>query len=242
MFLIIPPYSLFPEFLNNFLDPLLKFSSFFIYIILGGIFLFHMLKRDVSFLGCFTVVYISIVCFMSSYRIDPSNYTRLVLPLFPAVVIYGAIFCQRILKTSGKAGDLKSFCAKVIRLSIIVLILLNVLNIRRVYLYNDDDLFNEETQMMFLWIRENTNEEDKFMFWVYPTLTLMTGRIGVPPSIGFVKGEQNFPERIIRFKIDYVILTKSYDRQLVDFLLTQEVAKVAWENKDFKIFKITKLN
>ena len=118
------------------------------------------------------------------------------------------------------------------------LIGLNMIYTARIFNFNDDVINQPPTRALIHWMKTETSPHERFMFRHPRALGLLTGRRGTP--LWMHPGDLPFTaERIEKFRIDYVIISRDQAGPLMNQLAASGLRIVpAGQNPGYKILKI----
>jgi len=231
-FFFCPVQSIFSQILFNFINPLVRLAAVFIYSAMLWSFIHGWRKRDLSYLECFSFIYLSFFIFWSGITppSPPEPFTRYVLPLLPFTFIcIWRLFLflkERQINLSG--------CLRVIFL---VLLLMNVTNIVVNWEHNTDVLNLRETRELVYWVDQNMKPNEHYMFSNPRALALLTKRVGTFPWIT-IDQNSRFIQRVKDLKIAYVFSIRHNDSLgLTAQLEKSNQFRLVWENSAYVVFK-----
>jgi len=229
-YFLCPAQTVFSRALFNMVDPLVCLAAPVLYLIVIWSFIRGLQKQSLSYLECFSFIYLSLSIFWSWIFTPPENFARYVLPLLP-FVFWGFWRLLDFLKR------FKLDFYALARVIFLVLLLINFTNIAINRNFNDDVFSLPENSELVNWIKQNMKPGEHFMFWKPRALALFTQREGTAPWISLGQ-EGYFIQRVKAFKISYVFSFKDDDYTgLTARLDKSEEFRLVWVNGAFKIFK-----
>ena len=190
-----------------------------------GLFFYRLYLRKISFMGCFTFIYLGGVILWPIHE-GP----RFLLPVIIPITIY-SIKC------------FKPAWRKLVVFIFLFLIFHNVFAIASDFRFNDDDIFQRDSLEMLQWVDLHINPEVNYMFSHPRALGFITHRIGY--SFGTHQAEmRGWYKRIKPLHINYLIADKRFDQfsRYNNFRLRVDnyelYINVVWENNLYKIFNV----
>lgn len=235
--LLCPDSTVLTGSIYNFIEPMITFLAPVIYFVMTCVVIQKFRKRTLSYLGCFTFLYLIIFLFWTGFDPNPRTLVRLAYPLFVPALLMMAIAAKKVSPAWKKPPLAKQPIA--FKTFLYLLIFLNTFNIASAYQFNDDVVLKPQNQELFHWVRDNLKEEDRYIFQAPRALALFTHRVGAPPMVKYSPRNEDLIERAVRLDIAYVILVKPVDVELVHFFDTHEfIAVGVWENQYYKIYKM----
>ncbi|MCK5581724.1 MAG: glycosyltransferase family 39 protein [Candidatus Omnitrophica bacterium] len=202
-------------------------------VLFGGIVLLFIIKarkKELSFYGCFAFVYFVALVVWAAETTPPENFARYLLPVVGYVPVF--LFEQM---SAWRKKDERVVKAVFVGL-VFAFMVLNVFNISAVYGFDDDALFQKETQEMVAWVKNNTKPDDTLMFWRPRPLRLLTGRVCT--AIWYPQySNVHFLAQAQALKISYLIFRKSEGAQFVaESENNPALVRPVWKNDEYKIF------
>lgn len=232
-YLVCPGQTLLSGVMFKAVDTIVAFGAPIIYVLLLVGFLWQLLKRKLSFLECFSFLYVSFFIFWSGFYMPPDAFTRFILPLAPIVFISAP-------RCVNAAGALRPLARSALRIVFLVLLGVNVSNIYINWAFNDDMIGTRQTREMAAWVKDNLGPQEHFMFSKPRALALLTGRVGTAPIIYSGVGVQQIYKRSKDLHIPYLVLFRGAAGTDLLHRLEQKGGRLelAWENGTFSIFKM----
>jgi hypothetical protein len=227
-YFLCPYQTVVSQALFKILDPVVTVVSPVLYIIILWSFVRGLRKRSLSFLECFSFIYITLLILWSGNTSPPDAFTRFIFPVLP-FAFWGAL---RLFKfADGYHLRLHGLA----RVFLLILLLINLSNVVINWDFNDDMLDLPANKGLVNWVEQNTKPDEHFMFWKPRALALLTRREGTAPWI-FPSQEQGFMQRVRDLKISYVLSLKD-DDGLNAKLENSGQFKLVWENGAYLVFK-----
>lgn len=194
-------------------------------------------RRSISLIGVFLIIY-----FVAWAGWPLSGGERYGLPIF-------GLGCIVILEYMSKAGHKFPAVTKRLLISCLaVLMAHNAFSIYKNYDFNDDYCLVDTTRSLAEWIKDQTPQDARFMFYKPRILSLLTNR-PVATNWNFWQfpreNQEDWLMRLKRLKIDYVIKAKGLNDYW--FLNPREVFTSSlmipvWQNEEYIIFRILREN
>lgn len=223
-----PVQTVFSSSLFDLGDRLLLWISPVIYLGFAWVFVRGWRRRELSYLECFSFLYLTLLIVWAGFTMPPGAFTRFVLPLVPFTFIAAWRFLKFLWRPNFDSGGWG-------RIIFLVLLLINISNIAINWNFNDDMIGRPDTRQMAAWLNQHTKPDEHFMFWKPRALALLSQRTGTAPWIW--QGEQeHFYERVRTLGVSYIIVFKE-DRDLMLYLDKIGKFNLVWENSGYKIFK-----
>jgi hypothetical protein len=224
LYLLCPPQTFLSSIAYQILEQLIKLAAPFLYLGLLWSFIVGLRKRTLSFIECFSFLYLNFCILWSGIPVPVDWFARYTLPLIPFVFIGTYLLFERF--------NLHSL----LRIFFSVILVLNIINVILMYDFNDDSLRSKSNAEMMTWVKDNTQNDQHFMFWKPRAVALMTGRVGTAPWFSNEQRE-NILSRIEELNISCIILLKSQDGNFISYLEQTRQYQQVWENSVYKIFK-----
>jgi len=225
-----PSQTFFSNCFFNGIDPIVRLTAPFVYLMMCWSFIRGLLKKDISYLECFSFFYISMLIFWSGYGAPYFAVTRLVFPLIPFAFI-GVLRALALMK------KFKLDLDGLIRVSFLLLVLINITNVAIERNFNDDVFVLPVNSELINWMKLHLKLNDHFMFCKPRALALFTDRVGAAPWV-IPEQKLHFLQRINDLGISYVVALKDNDPDGLKVRLgINPRFKLVWENKGYEIFK-----
>jgi hypothetical protein len=190
-----------------------------------GIFFYRFNTRKISFMGCFTFVYlIGTICW--PVHAGP----RFLLPIMVPVAIY-------LVKCIKPVPRLAVFI-------LLFLILQNIFVIASDFKFNNDDIFQKDSLEMMQWVKLHIKPNENYMFSRPRALGLLTHRTGYSFWTSKDNSGSDWYKRIKPLHIKYLIANNNMDQfsQYNNVCLQIDGYKlyvmVVWTNNMYKIYKV----
>ncbi len=200
----------------------------------GGIifqFIRNFARKTLQLFDVYLVFYLATLVFMFGFPNNPWGAARFVYPLMIPLIVFIARYGPSVFRSYGQ---------KIGKILILVLIFINIYNVRLKYDFNDNVLIYKENLELIDWIKHNVKDDEAYMLWQALPMALFTGKVGV----GYVWMAQptnlpSFYQYIVDYKISYLILTQRVDRDLIEFYKANpHIAKLVWDNGYYYAFKL----
>ncbi len=218
------------------LDKMMAYLGGFFCLLILYYFIKGVVKKTLTFVGCFSFFYFLMLVAWSGFPHHPANFSRYVLPVIGPLLIY---MVEKIDKPISIVYiKRKEKWRLAVNYFLISLLVVNLFNIGGNFDFNDDVLFQEKNQELFTWIKSHLKEKDHYMIWQARPVRLMTDHLGAVPW-RYKKGHNvRLSQRVKELNIRYIIATKGYDDQLIQLLKTISQVTLVWENSAYEIYKV----
>ncbi len=197
-------------------------------VLLGCVIFFRrLLQKRISFLGCFTFLYLMGVILWPVQQ----GASRYILPVIIPLMIYVLASAKDF-----KVGE------RVLVGVLMLLICQNIFVTAGRWTFKDDDIYQPETLEMASWVADHVPPTEHYMFRKPRALKLLTNRVGTAYWV-YPADEQYWHLRAQRLNVKYFIADKKLDGLAGYDTLTLPVAETpwtltkVWENSRYKILR-----